>query len=116
MANPKERGLDAAIDVTKFALAVAGAAIAFLVSSDTVKAIANGFERWTVTLAMAAFGISALSGLLVLLQGASKIADGDYDLSQNTLRIPGALNVLALCAGFLLATVFVVSLIWTADP
>lgn len=112
-ANPAKEGLKAAIDVTKYTLAVAGAAIAFLISSDTLKAISDGVAKTMVTLALAGFGLSAIGGLLVLLQSASNLANADYDLNQAYIKIPGVVNILGLMVGFICATIFIIATIWT---
>jgi hypothetical protein len=110
--GPGKDGLKAAIDVTKYTLAISGAAIAFLLSSDSLNTITNGFSKTTVTLALMGFGVSAIAGLLVLLQGASNIANADYDLGQPFIKYPGIANILGLIVGFFFATIFIISIIW----
>jgi hypothetical protein len=110
--NPSKEGLQAAIDVTKFTLAVAGAAIAFLLSSDVLKTLRGCWAKALVTLALIGFGVSAIGGLLVLLQGVSNIANAQYDLNQPLVRYPGVVNILGLLVGFLFSTLFVIGIIW----
>ena len=105
-------GLKAAIDVTKYTLAVSGAAIAFLLSSDMLKTITNSFSKTAVTLALMGFGVSAIAGLLVLLQGATNLANADYDLGQSFIKYPGIANIVGLIVGFFFATIFIISQIW----
>jgi len=111
-STPAKEGLQAAIDVTKFTLAVAGAAIAFLLSSDVLKKVTTFWAKGLVTLALVGFGVSAIGGLLVLLQGASNIANAAYDLNQPLVRYPGMANILGLLVGFVFTTFFVIVLIW----
>jgi hypothetical protein len=114
--DPAKEGLLSAIDVTKYTLAVAGAGIAFLISSDTLKNVTSNWGRLTITFALASFGISAVGGLLVLLQGASAISNAEYSLEHPLLKYPGMVNILGLAAGFLCATGFIIGFIWTGDP
>ena len=99
------------VAVTKFTLAVAGAAIAFLLSSDVLKKVTNCWAKGLVTLALVGFGASAIGGLLVLLQGASNMANAEYDLNQTLVRYPGMANILGLLVGFVFTTLFVIGLI-----
>ncbi|SRR5258708_28186181 len=110
--HPAKEGLQAAIDVTQFTLAVAGAAIAFLLSSDVLKKVASLWAKGLVTLALVGFGVSAIGGLLVLLQGATNIANAQYDLNQPFVRYRGMVNILGLLVGFVFTTLFVIGLIW----
>ena len=111
--NPAKDGLQAAIDVTKYTLTIAGAAIGFLISSDTLKAATEDWQRWILTLSLVGFGLSALGGLLVLMEGATCLANGTYSLEQRTLKYPGLASVFGLAAGFIGTTVFVIAHIWT---
>lgn len=111
--NPGKDGLKAAIDVTRYTLAVAGAAIAFLVGADIHKTLAGPFARTMVTLSLTGFAVSAIGGLLVLLQSASNLSNASYDLNQPFLKYPGIANILGLMAGFFFATVFIIAGIWT---
>jgi len=114
--NTAKEGLQAAMDVTKYTLAVAGAAIAFLLNAESLKRISTPCPRWAVTLALASFGASAIGGLLVLLQGASELSSGTYNLRNPLMRVPGMINVLALGAGFVFTTLFVALIVWLPEP
>ena len=112
MSAPKE-GLQSALDFTKYALAIAGAAIAFLLSADTLKSVTSDASKWLVTGALVSFGVSAIGGILVLMQGASSLANAEYDLGHKYLRLPGLVNVFGLIFGFVFTTTFVIVMLWT---
>jgi uncharacterized protein YacL len=110
--HPGKDGLDAALDFTKYALAIAGAAIGFLLGSDILKDIGDNQQRWILTASLICFGSSAVGAILVLMQGASNLANSTYSLKDNAIRIPGLVNIFGLVGGFVFASLFVVNMIW----
>jgi hypothetical protein len=106
--NPRKEGLQAALDFTKYTLALAGAAILYLLNSDAAKAL-TGWTAWVLVGSLVCFAASAIAGILVLMQGASNVSNANYDLSDRWLRGPGVVNFLGLIGGFGLAAVFVIA-------
>jgi hypothetical protein len=111
-SNLDKEGLQAAIDLTKYTLTVAGAAIAFLLSSETLKNVTRVDRKLLVTVALLGFGCSAIGGVMVLMESASNLANKQYELNQPFLRIPGIINIIGLGAGLLFATLFVLEYVW----
>lgn len=106
--NPRKEGLQAALEFTKYTLAVAGAAILYLLNSEAAKAL-SGWTAWVLMGSLVCFAASAIAGIFVLMQGASNVSNANYDLSDNWLRVPGIFNFLGLMGGFGLAAVFVIA-------
>ena len=106
--NPRKEGLQAALDFTKYTLAVAGAAILYLLNSDATKSL-TGWTAWVLVGSLVCFAASAIAGILVLMQGASNVSNANYDLSDGWLRGPGIVNFLGLMGGFGLAAIFVIA-------
>lgn len=106
--NYRKEGLQAALDFTKYTLAVAGAAILYLLNSESTKSL-TGWTAWVLVGSLVCFAASAIAGILVLMQGASNISNANYDLSDGWLRNPGVVNFLGLMGGFGLAAVFVIA-------
>jgi Na+/serine symporter len=106
--NPRKEGLQAALDFTKYTLAVAGAAILYLLNSDASNSL-TGLTAWVLVGSLVCFAASAIAGILVLMQGASNVSNANYDLSDGWLRGPGVVSFLGLMGGFSLATVFVIA-------
>jgi hypothetical protein len=48
----------------------------------------------------------------VLLQGASNLAVGDYDLALPKIKWPGIANILGLVIRFMAVTLFIISKVW----
>jgi len=115
MTHHKE-GLTAALDFTKFTLAMNGAAILYLLGSDTLKTVTGLWAKSIVIAALASFGISAIGGIFVLMAGATNLSDGNYDLHDKWLCRPGLWNIFGLMAGFAFLTIFVISLVWFNQP
>jgi len=107
-----KEGLQQALDFTKLFLTIDGAAIAFLLSSDQIKLIANDGMRWEVTVALACFGLSAVGGMLVLMEGATKFYRAHYSLSDRWAQVPGLVNFFGLLMGFVAVTLFVIQIVW----
>jgi hypothetical protein len=59
--------------------------------------------------------VSAIGGILVLMEGASKLSNGSYSLEDKYLQIPGFANVAGLVVGFVFATWFMLANIWSHD-
>lgn len=114
--NPKKDGFQSALDVTKFNVGIAGAAIAFLLGTDSLKYAVTTLQRFFITLSLAGFGLSAICGVLVLLEGARMISEQQYGLS-NYVRVPGLLNFVSLIAAFFFASLYIFVVIWwQTDP
>ena len=114
--DPRKEGLQSALDVTKFNVAIAGGAIAFLLDTDSIKYAVTSLQRTLLTLALIGFGVSAICGILVLLEGASMIAGRGFNLD-NYIVVPGVLNFAGLMAAFLFASAYVFVVIWwQTDP
>ena len=111
-ANPHKEGLQWALDLTKFTLVISGAAIAFFLSSDSLQYAVTTLQRTLITLSLIGFGISAVSGILVLLEGGTQIASASYNLNSPYIKVPGQINLVSLGAAFFFASLFVFVVIW----
>ena len=112
--DPMKEGTQSAMDFTKYTLGVAGAAIAFLLGSDVIRHADGLFWKAIMTIAVLGFGVSAIGGVLVLMEGTTNIANDQFDLRSPYIRMPGIVNFVGLAIGFLFSTIFVVGMIWLA--
>jgi hypothetical protein len=98
-ATPQKEGLQSAIDFTKTLLTLATAAIPFVIQPSFFAG--SSWLKFFALTALALFVISAGSGLLVFMAGAVNLADGEYDLENKYVKIPGQINVIAFGLGVL---------------
>ncbi len=118
--KPNKDGMVSALDFTKYLLAISGAVMAFLLSSETSKTIgsealktaSSDLVKGVLSVALVFFSLSTLGGLLVLARGAQMLSDGDYSLEDRYLKIPGLINVFGFAIAFLCVAVVIAARVW----
>jgi hypothetical protein len=96
----EKEGLQAAIDFTKYLLALAGGAIAFIIQPTFFAN--NPLLKTLGLLALVAFTICAISGLFLFSRGCVMLAGKNYDLNDTRIKCLGQTNVISFGVGFLL--------------
>lgn len=95
-------GLDSAVDFTKFVITLDSALIAFLTGATFLTHISGNTERVLIILALALLALSLGAGVLTQMRAATMLSSKTYDLGDQHLKVPGAINVLAFAAGAIL--------------
>lgn len=109
----QKEGIEKAIDFTKYLLTLAGAALAFFVTQiDRLVALSYTWKG-IVTLGAISFTFSIVAGLLVLMRASTMLAEEHYDLRDDSLRIPGLLNVISIGLGSLCFSAYFLSALWS---
>jgi hypothetical protein len=101
----EKEGLQAAIDFTKVLLTLAGGAIAFIIQ-PTYFAGSHCLKTLSI-LALVSLTVCVVSGLIVFSGGSVMLANKDYDIERNYIKIPGMVNVISFGLGFVLLAIAV---------
>src|SRR5262249_32576695 len=101
----EKEGLQTAIDFTKFLLALAGGAIAFVIQPSFFAG--SGLLKVLCMGALVFLSICVISGLAVFSGGCVMLAQKNYNLEDAHVKIPGLLNVFSFGIGFLFLAVAV---------
>lgn len=109
---PKKDGLDAALDFTKYMLAICGAVLAFLLGSNVLPTLKSMPGKIALTIAALLFAVSVGAGLFVLARGSTMLSEGEYSLQDAHIRIPGTINILAFFVAILCVAICVAIMIW----
>ena len=97
--QPKKEGLDSALEFTKFVITLDSGLIAFLTGTTFLALVHEHWEIVAVLVSLAFLIASIAAGVFVYMRVATKLSDGDYDLEDPWLSIPGAVNVICFAAG-----------------
>jgi hypothetical protein len=111
-AGPSKDGLQSAVEVTKYALALAGGAIAYLLGADTLTNASGVLAKLVISASLLGFFLSAIGGLGVLMRAATQLSEEDYDIANRWISWPGLFNIFGLAFGFATAAVFVFMRVW----
>jgi hypothetical protein len=108
---PQKEGLQAAIDFTKYLLTLSGAAIAFVIQPSF-----SGSDielRVLSTFSIILLAVCVISGLAVCSRGCVMLANGNYDLEDIFIKIPGLINMFSFGLGFLFLAYAIWHKIWS---
>ncbi len=106
----KIEGLQSAVDFTKYLIALAGGAIAFVIKPEFYTT--DPLLKILSTLSLGLLSISVISGLLVFSAGCVMLSSGNYSLRDRFIKIPGIINVVTFGFGFIFLAIAVCIKIW----
>jgi|SRR5712671_2220491 len=106
----EKEGVQAAIDLVKYLLTLAGGAIAFVIQPAIYQTslLIKVLSSFSVGLLL----ISIVAGLLVHSRGCVMLSKKNYNLDDLHLRVPGIVNQVSFASGFVFLCIIMAVKIW----
>jgi hypothetical protein len=114
---PQKEGLESALEFTRFVITVDTALIAFLTGATFLQRIDGLAEKIAVGMVLALLAASIGAGIFVYMRASTMLGQGNYDILDRHLSLPGRWNVLLFAAGAIgVAVLAVVQLLVEPPP
>ncbi|MBV6656451.1 MAG: hypothetical protein KI785_01665 [Devosiaceae bacterium] len=95
---PLIEGLQSALSFTRLVTTLSVAGFAYMITQhiELVDLQVRDSATWALGLLLA----SVIGGIFVEMRGATMLSEGDYNLSDGHLLVPGLINVITFVLGF----------------